>query len=760
MDTTQPDAPIESSPNLHRQCPAEVRQLFERHPEIDRVRIDVVRRSVELAFLRQAPARETLAGIASELSGAFAGVAPLRAPRGASGADWHVTFAESAEFHHHHLGDGAIEFHRAHCRSEPWMVWRRIHLPIWEVREAKTEPEHDWRLMLAFAAACGICTLAAFILAKHGGSMALIAPLLTIAYFCGGWFAAEEVTDTLRRGHVDVHFLMLFVAVGALFVNAAVEGATLLFLFSLSGALEAFADHRTRKTISSLLKAAPKKALRRAGDRWDEVAIEAVEPGNELLVKPGELFPVDGEVIEGTTSADESALTGESLPVAKKAGDEVCGGTLNLDGRAIVRVTRLPEQSALQRIIALIETAQQQKAPSQRFTEMLGRRYTWAVLILSVIAFIVLMVVGKPFSEALYRTMTLLVVASPCALVLSIPSAILVAIAAGARRGILFRGGLAIENLAAVDQFAFDKTGTLTKGALRVSRLEALDSRPAEEMLRIAAAVARSSTHPLARAIVREAEERAFAGTDAKDFRNIPGFGMEGRLDGETIVVGNRKLMSERGFPVPAHDGSRGEAEVWIAGAQLLGTIYLSDELRSQSPPVIAGLKRDGSGVALVTGDHAAAAQAIASQTGIEEVHAELTPEAKLNLIHGWQKAGRRVAMIGDGINDAPSLTAADVAIAMGARGSDAALEQADVVLMNDRIENLTTAVALSRGARAVIRQNLIFSIAVIVILIVSALAQKINLTLGVIGHEGSTVVVILNGLRLLRFAAQPAGPA
>jgi Zn2+/Cd2+-exporting ATPase len=554
----------------------------------------------------------------------------------------------------------------------------------------------------------------------------------------------------LRQRKIDIQFLMVAVAAGALFVGAQTEGATLLFLFSLSNGLEQFANYRTRKSIESLLKVAPKRVSRREDNRWVEVAAEEVGVGDELLVKPGELFPVDGVIMEGATSADESALTGEAIPVAKQIGDAVDGGTLNLEGRSIIRATRELEESALSRIVTLIEQAQQQKAPAQRFTETFSRYYTWVALGLTGAVFVILLTTGRPAAAAFYRAMTVLVVASPCALVLSIPSAVLVAIAAGARRGILFRGGVAIENLAGATRFAFDKTGTLTKGSLVVARVDGFDSQNEQGVLQTAASVAHSSTHPLARAIVAEAEKRQLELSAAKDFLNVPGLGMEATVDGQRIFVGSQKFMHDRGVAVPVVDPTN-DAEVWIGSSRLLGIIYLRDEVRPASQRVIDFLKRCGASVTLLTGDRAGPAAMIAGQVGIDDVRAELSPQAKLKCIHDWRAAGERVAMAGDGINDAPSLTAADVSIGMGVRGSDAALEQADVILMHDKIDNVEDAFRLSRQARAIIRQNIVISLGMVLFLIVSALAERINLTAGVIGHEGSTVLVILNGLRLLR---------
>ena len=634
--------------------------------------------------------------------------------------------------------------------DEPPVIWRRIPVPTWRNRPFPRAVPRDYRVMLLLAAICGLSTLVGFLLSHAGIRAEFIAPFFALAYLSGGWFATQDVWHALKRGKIDIQFLMVAVAFGALFVKGWTEGATLLFLFSLSNALEQFANYRTRKSIESLLKVAPKRALRRENGRWMEISVDDVEPSDELLVKAGELFPVDGIMIEGATSADESALTGESIPVVKQISDAVSGGTLNLDGQSVIRATRRLGESALSRILGLIEIAQQQKAPAQRFTDKFSRYYTWVALSLAAVVFMVLLATHRPLADAFYRSMTVLVVASPCALVLSIPSAILVAIAAGARRGILFRGGVAVENLAGATQFAFDKTGTLTKGALVVARIAALDSQREDGILQLAASVAHFSTHPLARAIVAELEKRKMPVSPATDFLNVPGLGMEASVNGNRIFVGSRRLLHDRGIVLPAIETTN-DAEVWIANDQALGVIYLRDEVRPAAKRVVDFLKRSGLSVTLLTGDRMGPAVMVAEQVGITDVRAELSPQAKLKSIHDWRASGKKVAMVGDGINDAPSLTAADISIGMGARGSDAALEQADVVLMHDKIENVEEAFVLSRRARSVIRQNVIISLGVILFLIVSALAEKINLTAGVIGHESSTVIVILNGLRLLR---------
>jgi Cd2+/Zn2+-exporting ATPase len=723
-----------------------VARILARELDVKQIRVDTHARKIDVGFYNP-PSKELLQRIQSQALREFDG-------------EWEISVKPSGPsplFHRHQINDHIAEFHRAHPANEPRLIWKGIPLPQWRNRPVPPATTRDYRIMLALVAACAISGLTGFALQHAAYPAWSIAAAFTAAYIAGGWFATQDVWIGLKQRKIDVQFLMIFVALGAAAVRAWTEGATLLFLFSLSNALEQFANHRTKKTIESLLKVAPKQALRREGQSWVEVAVETIRPDDELLVKAGELFPVDGIVIEGATSADESALTGESLPVPKRIGDAVSSGTLNLDGQAVIRVSREVQESALQQILSLIETAQQQKAPAQRFTDSFSRYYTWVVLVLSALVFaILLLVIHKPVAEAFYRTMTLLVVASPCALVLSIPSAILVAIAAGASNGILFRGGVAIENLAGVDQFAFDKTGTLTKGALVVSKIEILNGCSEEDALSVAAAVARFSTHPLARAIVEEADGRHLPEIPAVDFQNIPGFGMEALINSETILVGSRTLLREREIPLP-ETPAVSDAEVWVASRLPIAVIYLRDQVRPAARNVIDFLRRNAIGVALLTGDRAVAADAIAAQVGIKEVHAEITPEAKLQCVHRWRQQGKKVAMVGDGINDAPSLTAADVAIGMGARGSDAALEQADVILMHDKIENVEQAVVLSRRARAIIRQNIVISLGVILVLVTSALAEKINLTLGVFGHEGSTVVVVLNALRLLRFRPNSA---
>ena len=713
-------------------------KVFERFPAIKRLRLNRNGREVTVGFEERAGQNlttELQSALQKELSN-----------------EWDVSTEfgnASPVLHLHRNGDNVVELHRPHPPNEPRIVWKKVALPKWENRPYPPAISRDHRVMLWLAAICGAVTLASFFLSRAAVAPIVTVFLFVVAYVAGGWFTAQDVWLRLKARTVDIHFLMIAVAIGALFVHAATEGATLLFLFSLSNGLEQFANYRTRKSIESLLKVAPKLAFRRVDGRWIEIPVDQIAPGDELLVKPGELFPVDGVVTEGATSADESALTGESLPVIKQTGASVSGGTLNLDGQCVIRSSRALEDSALKRIVNLIEMAQQQKAPAQRFTDSFGRYYTWFALCLAAAVFLFWVAFDRPVADSLYRAMTVLVVASPCALVLSIPSAILVAIAAGARSGILFRGGIAVENLSHATDFVFDKTGTLTKGVLVVANIRVFDKRDETEVLREAASVAQFSTHPLSRAIVEETERRKLELLPTDDFLNVPGLGMEASVEKRRTFVGNRRFLRDRGVRHPEITATN-DAEVWVAGEKVLGLIYLRDEIRPAAQRVIQFLTKSGFTATLLTGDRPGPAALVASKVGIQDVRAELSPQAKLQCIHARRSAGRKVAMVGDGINDAPSLAAADVSIGMGARGADAALEQADVILMHDKIENLEQAVRLSRRARSIIAQNIAVSLGVIALLLVSALLEKINLSVGVIGHEGSTVVVILNALRLL----------
>ncbi len=664
-----------------------------------------------------------------------------------------------------HQGESTV-IARVTCPTAPkFWRWRDIPFPKVVQRDVEfLEEEHDvdeWKPQLVAAVLCGVFGLAGYFLESR--PVGLAAYLL--AYLAGSWFTAQEVWERLRLRTIDVHFLMLAVAAGSASIGAWGEGAMLLFLFSFSSALEHYALGRTQKEIRSLFRDAPKSATVLEGHEEREVPLERLRPGMRLLVKPGAQFPVDGEIAKGQTAADESNLTGEAAPVEKAVGDPVLAGTMNLWGAVEAVVTKPAAQSSLQKIIQLIKEAQHQKAPAQQFTDRFSTYYTYIVLGLSFVMFFVwwLGFGLTPFKfheggvSAFYRTMTLLVVASPCALVLSIPSAVLAAIAWGARHGILFRGGAAVEKLAGVDTVALDKTGTLTTGELRVEKVESFPVGREKEVAVLAYSLEKLSTHPLARAVTRYGKQQDLAVLPMDQFESVTGQGLRARHAGAAATLGRRDwVLANRldAVPVPQGADQLGVSEVWVASGDLLGRVLLRDEVRPQSAQVIDALRSEGLRSIVLTGDHHAAAQHLRSHLRVDEVKAELKPEDKLNEIRILSQAGRHVAMVGDGVNDAPSLAAAHIGVAMGARGSDAALEQADIVLMHDRLENFLAAFRLSQRARRIIRQNLVISLGTVVVLVTFALLGRIPLTLGVVGHEGSTVLVVMNSLRLLLIGA------
>jgi Cd2+/Zn2+-exporting ATPase len=489
--------------------------------------------------------------------------------------------------------------------------------------------------------------------------------------------------------------------------------------------------------------------------------VEKIQVGQRVRVKPGEAFAADGAVVSGKSASDESALTGEAVPVEKRPGDPVFSGTINLWGTVDFEVARLPAESTLQKIIRLIQTAQKLKAPSERFTDKFGTGYTYAVIGGATAMFLVWwLALGLPAFEntpetrsAFYRAMTLLVVASPCALVLSIPSAILAAIAWGARHGVLFRGGAAIEKLADITAVALDKTGTLTTGELAVVGCESYPRGREREVLQLAFTLEAKSQHPIARAIVRHAKAERLTELPLDDFQSLTGQGLRGKIAGATLLLGRRELL-ERGplaawakeLPPAAPELS----EVWVIARDLVGRVLLKDQIRAESRGVLAQLKARGIRTVMLTGDRRHTAEAVARELGLDDVRAGLSPEDKVAAIQTLRAEGRRVAMVGDGVNDAPSLAAADVSVAMGARGSDAALEQAEVILMHDRIENFLAALRLSWRAKRIIRQNLAISLGVVVAMVIATALGAVPLAVGVAAHEGSTLIVCLNSLRLL----------
>lgn len=591
--------------------------------------------------------------------------------------------------------------------------------------------------------------------------------LYAIAYLTGGWYPVRATIASLRARTFDVNLLMVLAAVGAAAVDQWREGAMLMFLFSLSGALEHYAMGRSRHAIRALMKLSPQEALVLRDGAERVVPVSDLVLGDRVIVRPGERIPADGIIVAGASSVDQAPITGESVPVPKEVEDKVFAGTINGDGGLEVAVTKLAADSTLARIIRLVEEAQSEQTPTQRMTEWIGTRYTAFVLV-SVLLVILLppLLFGALWGATFYRAMTLMTVATPCALVLSTPAAILSAIAAAARRGVLVKGGGTLETLGRVGAIAFDKTGTLTHGHPVVTDILPAGGATEDQLLALAAAAETRSEHPLSRAIVAAAAEKGLSLPSVAGFRAVVGNGVEATVAGHPVAVGTTALVARAGAGIPpeVRDSAQrlqreGKTVVHVAeGAAYRGAIALADTIRASAPAVIAALRTLGvKHIVMLTGDNAHVAQAIAAELGITEVRAELLPEEKLAVVRNLQRAYGTVAMAGDGVNDAPALAAADVGIAMGGAGTDVALETADLALMADDLSALVDGVALSRRARTVVRQNVAIALGVIAVLVSVAAFGLIRLPVGVVGHEGSTIVVVMNGLRLLR--ARPAFP-
>ena len=630
-----------------------------------------------------------------------------------------------------------------------------------------------------------LCVVATFVFMLLGGFgtylglPAAFAPwFFLIAYLTGGTRGTIKGVRSLMGGTVDVDLLMVLAALGAAYVNHAFEGAMLLFLFSLSNTLQEMAIERSRSAISALMKLRPETALCKRGTETKLVKIEELVPGDIVVLRPGESIPVDGVVTEGTSSVNQSSITGESLPVEKKPGDSLFAGTLNESGGLEMRTSKPATESTLAKLIELVEKAQGQKASTQRFLEKAEQWYAMGVILFTASLIVVpIYLFHEPFATTFYRAMTVMVVASPCALVISTPASILSAIAAAARRGVLFKGGAYLEKAAAIQVIAFDKTGTLTEGHPVVTDLHVIvhpthsESDTAcfrEELLWLAAAVEARSEHPVARAIVAEAKRRRMPIERCTKFQSVAGHGVSAEVVGRRIAVGNLKYFDGYESPERAvleeqmnllHDAGKtgmlvGEikGDDKTATVHYLGFVAVADKVRPEAPAMIARLRELGvKRIAMLTGDNQRVAAAVGKACGVDEVHAELLPQDKVCVITKLKEIGQ-TAMVGDGVNDAPALATADVGIAMGAAGTDVAMETADIVLMSDALDGIPFTLALSRRARTVVFQNLSFALAVIVVLIISALGLNLPLPLGVVGHEGSTVLVCLNGLRLLGF--------
>ena len=596
----------------------------------------------------------------------------------------------------------------------------------------------------------------------------------SVAYVFGGWYGLKGAIETLRHRAVDIDLLMIVAALGALSIGAPFEGAMLLFLFSLSNTLQHYAIGRSRRAIRSLVEMRPDEAQVLRDGEEVTVPIDEVAVGDVFVVRPGDRIPLDGVVASGEGTVDQASLTGESVPVPREPGDKVFGGTINESGSLEIEVTRQAHESAISRLIHMVERAQSEKAPTQRLIDRLEQPYVLGVFGLTIAAIAIPLALGSEFASTFYRAMTLMVAASPCAVIISTPAAVLSAIASGGRQGVLFKGGEHVEAAANIDAVAFDKTGTLTRGETQLTDVFVRDgltneSLTADELLSLAASVQARSEHHLARATVSKAEARALDIPDARRFQSEAGKGVRADIEDGTIHIGNRSYVEtvledaaieglEPGLDRLRTLEAEGKTSVLVArehagNAMVLGWLAFTDTVRPGAAEMIEDLRSLGvEQIVMLTGDNERVAQQIADEVGIDEVQAELLPEEKVATIEELVERYENVAMVGDGVNDAPALATATLGIAMGGAGTDVALETADVVLMGDDIGKIPYVLGLGRRTRRTLTVNLAIAFGAIALMVGTILLRGIPLPLAVVGHEGSTVLVSLNGLRLLGF--------
>ncbi len=624
---------------------------------------------------------------------------------------------------------------------------------------------------LIAAAACGVLVgLGALLLQINwiAGGLAL----LFAAYGIGGFESAREGVTTLWQEHeLDVDLLMIVAALGAATLGIwrqeyylVVDGGVLILIFAISGALEGYALGRTEREIRALMQLTPDLARVVHQGQETIIPVAQLQVGDHVLVKPGERIPTDGLILSGSSTLNQAAITGESIPVEKTVGELVFGGTLNGQGSLIVEIHQPPESSLLQRVIRLVQEAKTTAPPSQQFIERFERGYARVVVVAGVLlSCLPPWLWGWDWETTIYRALIFLVVASPCALMAAIMPTLISGIAQGARQGILFKDGSQLEQLGQVKAIAFDKTGTLTTGELKVTQVIAAPAQSAKYVLQQAAALEAHSEHPIGQAIWQAAQEQGLVLPEVSEVQAHPGHGIQGVLGGITTWVGRFPSAANVPIPQPAPDlvhqaeqlESNGQTVVWVThGEQILGLIGVTDSLRPGADHVIARLRQLGvEQVILLTGDQERTAQAIGIAVGVDQVEARLLPEDKVMWIQKLQQQYGTVAMVGDGINDAPALAQASVGIAMGRSGSDVALETADVVLMADQLEKLEVAIQLGRRSQRIVRQNITLALGSVALLLIANFGLQITLPIGVLGHEGSTLLVTLNGLRLLGFA-------
>ena len=627
---------------------------------------------------------------------------------------------------------------------------------MWLEHEEPTASGSDLRGRLLLMGGSG-AAIAIGVALNAAGRPVASAWSLAAAAVIGGWYPARRAVAALRSRTVDINVLMVIAVAGALALGERLEAAAVVFLFAVAQWLEVRTLARARQAIRSLLDLSPRFAQVRRDGIERRIAVEDVAAGDTVIVRPGEKVAVDGVVSAGHGEVNEAPLTGESLPVSKESGDEVYAGTINGHGALDLRVTRVGRDTRLSRIIHLVEEAQSQRAPVQSFVDRFARIYTPAVIALAVLVAVVPPLAGSADpSTWIYRALALLVIACPCALVISTPVSIVAALSAAARSGVLIKGGTHLERLAAVNVIAFDKTGTLTTGRITVADVVPRPPFVANDVLRAAAAVEARSEHPIGRAIVRYAQHAGTAMPAVTAFTAIPGLGAVGQVAGRSVLVGNARLLGERGVSLPPGDssvaaGDRSGVLVAIDGA-LSGRIVLADRLRDTAREAVELLRSHGiERVVMLTGDEGQSARAIAESVGADECHHGLMPDQKHALVQSMRGEGRSVLMVGDGVNDAPALAAADVGVAMGAAGSDVAIETADVALMSDELLKLPFAVRLARATLRNVKTNVAVSLLLKAAFLVMAVMGAATLWMAVLADTGASVIVVANALRLLR---------
>jgi Zn2+/Cd2+-exporting ATPase len=614
-----------------------------------------------------------------------------------------------------------------------------------------------------YVAASGVLVAIGMVLEYVKVDHRLVIGAYAAAIASGGIYSGRRALHAARSLALDINVLMLVAVAGAMVLGQWSEGACVVFLFSLAQLLEARAMERARGAIRALMDLTPAEAVVRdaATGAFRRVPVDSIAVGDIVVVRPGEKIPLDGRVAAGESYVNQAPVTGESLPAEKRVDDDVFAGTINGRGALDVRVTRLRGESTLARIIDMVERAQAQRAPSQTFVERFARVYTPVMLLLALaIGTVPPALFGGIWSDWIYRALVLLVISCPCALVISTPVSVVSALAAAARKGVLIKGGAHLERLAGVRCVAFDKTGTLTKGDFRVVGVTALNGVVPERILQLAASLEARSEHPIGAAILERAREQDIALSAVEQFQSLPGLGAEAIVDGTRVVIGNHRLFEERGACSPALHAqieaatlAAGGHTMVIVGAEVpIGIIGVADRPRESAREALRMLREHGvAHVALLTGDHAAAARALGEAVGVDEVRAGLLPADKVRAVEELRARYGTLAMVGDGINDAPALAAADVGIAMGVAGSDAALETADVALMADELLKIPYALRLSRATLRNVRANIAFSIALKSAFLVLAIMGVATLWMAVVADMGASLIVIANALRLLR---------